>query len=270
MNFENTLRSVSELYKSDKLEHGYIEIYESFFKELKNKELKILEIGIADGKSLLAWSDYFKNSTIIGIDIHKINVVEKKLNRKNIKVHQGSQSDKSFINEIINIYGTLDIIIDDGSHLTKDVKKSFHLLFPYLNNDGLYVVEDMQTSYNHFFGGNPFDLKYSSSHMNFFKDLTDRINHQEIANPFYIKNKYDSKITNISFYRNIVFVRKGPNNKASKEVLNHSYEKMKFIEKSNRTGKNFRYYIKYMIFYKSYTYFLFIINLIKKIILFRF
>ena len=54
-----------------------------------------------------------------------------------------------------------DIIIDDGSHLRKDVIKSFHLLFPHLNNDGLYVVEDMQTSYNHFFGGNPFDLKYS-------------------------------------------------------------------------------------------------------------
>ena len=35
-----------------------------------------------------------------------------------------------------------------------------------------YVVEDMQTSYNHFFGGNPFDLKYSNSHMNFFKHLT--------------------------------------------------------------------------------------------------
>ena len=38
--------------------------------------------------------------------------------------------------------------------------------------------------------------------MNFFKHLTDRLNYQEIANPFYVKNKYDAKITNISFYHN--------------------------------------------------------------------
>tara|TARA_B110000503_G_C7044207_1_gene369533 strand:+ start:149 stop:964 length:816 start_codon:yes stop_codon:yes gene_type:complete len=270
INPEINLRTIAKKYKSDKLEHGYIEIYESYFKTIKNKQLKILEIGIADGKSLLAWSDYFKNSTIVGIDIHKIDIYEKKLNKKNIKVHQGSQSDKTFINEIIKIYNNFDIIIDDGSHLAKDVKKSFHLLFPFLNNGGLYAVEDMQTSYNHFFGGNPFDLKYSNSHMNFFKNLTDRINYQEIANPFYVKKNYDSMIINISFYNNLVFVRKGQNLKESKEVLNHSYEKMKFKEKSNRTGKVIRYYIKYMIFYQIYTYTLFIFNLIKKIFLFRF
>jgi demethylmacrocin O-methyltransferase len=270
MDTGNELKKISELYKSDKLEHGYIDIYDSYFKKIKDNELKILEIGIADGKSLLTWSDYFKNSTIIGIDIHKIDIIQNKLNRKNIKIYQGSQSDNIFIKKIIYQYGNFDIIIDDGSHLTKDVKKSFHLLFPSLNNNGLYIVEDMQTSYNHFFGGNPFDLKYSNSHMNFFKNLTDRLNYQEIANPFYIKNKYDSKIINISFYHNLVFLRKGVNDKISKEVLNHSYENMKYKEKSSRTGNKLRYYVKYKIFYKFYTYSLFILNLIKKLILFRF
>ena len=80
------LKNISSIYKTDKLEHGYIEIYESYFNQIKDKELKILEIGIADGKSLLTWSDYFENSQIIGIDIHKIDIVEKKLDRKNIEV----------------------------------------------------------------------------------------------------------------------------------------------------------------------------------------
>ena len=168
------------------------------------------------------------------------------------------------------IRDSFDIIIDDGSHISKDVKKSFHLLFPILNNKGLYVVEDMQTSYNHFFGGNSFDLKYSNTHMNFFKNLTDRLNYQEIANPFYTTKDYDAQITNISFYHNLVFVRKGLNNIVSKEVLNHSYEDMKFQEKSARTGNKLRYYLKYKIFLKSYTYLLFILYFIKKIILFRF
>ena len=270
MTLQKSLSSIAEFYKTDKKEHGYTTVYEKYFESLRNQKLKILEIGIADGKSLLTWSDYFNNSTIIGIDIHKINIIEKKLDRDNIKVHQGSQSDESFINEIISKYGNFDIIIDDGSHLRKDVIKSFHLLFPHLNNNGLYVVEDMQTSYNHFFGGNPFDLKYSNSHMNFFKHLTDRLNYQEIANPFYISNKYDAKITNISFYHNLVFVRKGVNDKSSKEVLNHSYENMKYKEKTSRSGKSLQYFVKYRIFYKLYTFCFMIFNLIKRLLLLRF
>ena len=183
------LNTIAETYNTDKLDHGYTTTYEKYFESLRDQKLKVLEIGIADGKSLLMWSDYFKNSTIIGIDIHEINLEEKKLNRPNIKVHQGSQSDKKFIEEIIKEYKEFDIIIDDGSHLTKDVKKNFELLFSALKDNGLYVVEDMQTSYNHFFGGNPFDLKYSNSHMNFFKQLTDSLNYQEIANPFFTLKK---------------------------------------------------------------------------------
>ena len=264
------LNTLAETYSTDKLEHGYIKIYEKYFESLRDKQLKILEIGIADGKSLLMWSDYFKNSTVVGIDIHEIDIKEKNLDRSNIKIHQGSQSDDKFINTIIKEYETFDIIIDDGSHLKKDVIKSFHLLFPHLNNDGLYVVEDMQTSYNHFFGGNPFDLKYSNSHMNFFKHLTDRLNYQEIANPFYISNKYDAKITNVSFYHNLVFVKKGVNDRLSKEVINHSYEDMKFNEKSLRTGKSLKYYLKYKVFYKIYTFLFMIFNMIKRLVLLRF
>ena len=199
------LKSIAEIYKSDKIEHGYIQKYESYFEKIRDEKLKILEIGIADGKSLLTWSDYFKNSIIIGIDIHKINIVEKNLDRNNIEVYQGSQGDQSFIEELISKYTEFDIIIDDGSHLSKDVKKSFELLFPALKDNGLYIVEDMQTSYNHFFGGNPFDLKYSNSHMNFFKNLTDRLNYQEIANPFYIKNKSVLQSSDEKYQQNTFF-----------------------------------------------------------------
>ena len=106
--------------------------------------------------------------------------------------------------------------------------------------------------------------------MNFFKQLTDSLNYQEIANPFYIEKKYDGKITNISFYHNMVFVRKGNNDKPSREVINHSYENMKFKEKSNRSGNHFRYFLKYKIFYKFFTLILYIYNLLKRILLFRF
>ena len=269
---KNEITELFEKYGSDKINHGYTDIYFSHFKKLKNEKLNILEIGVADGKSVRAWSEFFVNSTIIGIDIKKIDIDEKKINKKNIKIHQGSQSNKLFIEKIVNEYKKFDIIIDDGSHLPKDVIKSFHLLFPSLETNGLYFVEDMQTSYIHFFHGNPFDLKYANTHMNFFKQLTDSLNYQEIANPFYIKKKYDSKITNISFYRNLVVVKKGTNNKESNLILNHSYENKRYATRISQKGsKNkIKYYFKYKIFYKLYTLLLFLINLIKRTILLRF
>ena len=76
--------------------------------------------------------------------------------------------------------------------------------------------------------------------MNFFKNLTDSLNYQEIANPFYKKNQYDSKINNITFYHNLVVVKKGFNEKKSNLVLNNSYEDKRYLEKvllSSQNGK---------------------------------
>ena len=270
MNMENEIRKLFHKYGSDKGGHEYSEVYFSYLEKLKDKNLTILEIGIADGNSIKAWSEYFVNSKIVGIDIKKINKEEKKLNKSNIYLHQGSQSDKNFIKEIVNVYKEFDIIIDDGSHFPKDVIKSFNLLFPFLKTNGLYFVEDTQTSYIHFFHGNPFDLKYANTHMNFFKQLTDSLNYQEIANPFYIKKKYDSKIVNISFYHNLVVVKKGDNKKQSNLVLDNSYENKRYITKINRSGQKFKYFIKYKILFKTYTLILYLVNTIKKIILLRF
>jgi len=269
---KNEITELFEKYGSDKISHGYTDIYFSYFEKLKNEKLNILEIGVADGKSVRAWSEFFSNSNIIGIDIKKIDIEAKKLNKENINIHHGSQTDKNFIEKIVNKYKKFDIIIDDGSHLPKDVIKSFHLLFPILDTNGFYFVEDMQTSYIHFFHGNPFDLKYANTHMNFFKHLTDSLNFQEIANPFYVKKKYDSKITNVSFYHNLVVIQKGVNNKESNLVLNHSYENQRYLTRLSQKGsKNkLKYYIKYKIFYRLYTLLLFFVNLVKKIILLRF
>ena len=259
-----SLIDIAKKYPTSKNDHEYIQFYETYFHNFRNKDINILEIGIERGDSLRMWREYFTKAKICAIDI-----LDRNISVDNTDIMIGDQSNLDFLKKITDKYGKFDIIIDDGSHLAKDVKKSFELLFPSLKENGLYVIEDIQTSYNHFFGGNPFDLKYSNSHMNFFKQLTDSLNYQEIANPFYIEKKYDGKITNISFYHNMVFVRKGNNDKPSREVIKHSYEDMKFLEKSERTGKKLQYFVKYKIFYKLYTLLLFVLNTLKKLILFR-
>ena len=258
-------------HKSDKFRHNYHEIYDPFLNKIKNKRLNILEIGVSDGASIKAWSEYFKKSIIVGIDIKKIDLKKKNLNRKNIHIYQGSQSDNVFINFIINKYKKFDIIIDDGSHYPADVIRSFKLLFKSLSLKGLYFIEDTQTSYNHFFGGNPFDLKYSNTQINFFKNLADKINYKEIANPFKSKSVYDGLIKSVSFFHNMIVIRKDINNIESNLVLNNSYENKRFLTKLKRNPeKKFQYFLKYKIIFKLYTLTLYLFNLLKKIILLRF
>ena len=174
MSENKNLKSIAEIYKSDKIEHGYIEIYESYFEKIRDEKLKIFEIGIADGKSLLTWADYFKNSTIIGIDIHKINPIEKKLNKNNIEIHQGSQSDKYFIEELISKYKEFDIIIDDGSHQSEHIIASFETLAKHVRDGGLYIVEDVHACYWKGFRGD----SDSSNALSYFLGLAHSLNTQ--------------------------------------------------------------------------------------------
>jgi len=44
METNKSLTSIAENYKTDKLEHGYIKIYENYFEKIRDENLRILEI----------------------------------------------------------------------------------------------------------------------------------------------------------------------------------------------------------------------------------
>ena len=87
------------------------------------------------------WKVYFPKAQIFGIDIHDKSALEE--NR--IRIFHGSQSDPTFLEQVIATIGTIDIVIDDGSHINEDVIFSFNSLFPSLSKTGIYVIEDTQT-----------------------------------------------------------------------------------------------------------------------------
>ena len=93
--------------------------------------------------------------------------------------------------------------------------ETFKILFPKLNNGGIYVIEDTQTSYWKEFGGTSKDLKNEKTMMNFFKHLTDGLNHQEFQIGNYEPGYFDKKIISIHFYHNLIFIYKGDNNELS-------------------------------------------------------
>lgn len=124
---------------------NYLDIYEKYFASLKNKPLKILEIGVRTGSSLRMWKEYFPNAQIFGLDVRP-DCIEHEEDRISITI--GDQADPKVLDETLKkAGGQFDIIIDDGSHVNVFTLKSFHYLFPHLTPNGIYVIEDMRPTY---------------------------------------------------------------------------------------------------------------------------
>ena len=148
-----SLKEIGKKFPTNKNDYGFLDIYEKYFEKLRNKKLNILEIGVDKGDSLRLWKEYFINSKICGIDIDKKDFVI-----QDVEIIQGDQNDKILLDELAKKYGKFDIIIDDGSHVSKHIINSFNLLFDHLSQDGLYIVEDLQTSYIPRYGGSRLNL----------------------------------------------------------------------------------------------------------------
>jgi len=221
------LIQIGKKYPTSKNISGFLQIYEKYFTALRNEKINILEIGIDKGDSLRLWREYFSNAKICGIDLFNKDIII-----DNVDILIGDQSDYSFLKTVVNKYHNFDIIIDDGSHLSKDIISSFKFLFPFLNNNGLYVVEDLQTSYQPRFGGSRFNLTKKKTSMNFLKSLADSINYEHNDKPFFKRSLFDGKIKSVSFYQNIAVVTKG-------ESTNYFYNDL--------TEKNFTDFIKKII-----------------------
>jgi len=210
--YRNDLNQLALHFRTDKWgKHWYTQHYQRYFHELKNKRLNILEIGVggyedsaAGGESLRMWKAYFPKSRIVGIDLCD----KTQFREHRIDIRQCDQTDQKALRELSGEYGGFDIIIDDGSHLNEHVITTFQILFPLLRPDGIYSIEDTQTSYWPGWGGG---MKSPQSLMTYFKDLSDGLNHVEYPLKQYTPSYFDQNIVEIAFFHNLIIVRKGAN-----------------------------------------------------------
>lgn len=151
------LTRLAVIYGTDKFGyHDYTPNYHCLFRHLRDKPIKMLEIGVGGygdedrgGQSLEVWRDYFPKGEITGIDIQKKTM---DLGPR-VEIRQGSQVDEEFLRTLVAERGSFDVILDDGSHRNEHVVQSFGVLFPTLKPGGIYVVEDVQTAFFPRFGG---------------------------------------------------------------------------------------------------------------------
>jgi demethylmacrocin O-methyltransferase len=208
----NDLNRLALLFHTDKWgNHWYTQHYQRYFQALKGKRLNVLEIGVggyedsgAGGGSLRMWKAYFRKSRIVGIDLHD----KTQFRERRIDIRKFDQTDSEALLRLSSEYGGFDIIIDDGSHLNEHVIKSFHVLFPLLRGNGIYVVEDTQTAYWPTWGGG---ISTPQTSVAFFKGLVDGLNHVEYPIANYEPDHFDQNVVEIAFFHNLIFICKGNN-----------------------------------------------------------
>ena len=139
----NSLDEYFKYFDCDKssLVHGYNNFYDDEFKNFQKLKINILEFGIHFGASQAAFSKYFSDSVIIGVDK---NPYFKKFFSKNIRSLYCDVSDKYSLH-LLGKYlkEDIDIIIDDASHIPDHQLKTFSQMFKILKSKGIYVIEEL-------------------------------------------------------------------------------------------------------------------------------
>jgi hypothetical protein len=180
----------------------YLPIYDKLFLPYVGSNVRFLEIGVFNGGSLRLWRNYFgDDATIFGVDIDPNCAVH---DGKYGRVRIGSQDDPQFLKRVANEMGGLDVVLDDGSHIGSHQRASFNALFPLLSENGLYIIEDIHTSYWPHFGGG---LRRRGTAIEFLKDKLDDI-HRHYQAPGLNTAELMPEIESIQFFDSIAVIKK--------------------------------------------------------------
>ena len=129
----------------------YFTAYERHLARFCGLSVTMIEIGVFQGGSLEMWKRYLGPSAqIVGIDI---DPACKAYEEPQVAVRIGDQGDPAFLQEVVDEFGPIDIVLDDGSHRGPDIATSFEVIYPQLQHNGVYIVEDAATSYMPSYGG---------------------------------------------------------------------------------------------------------------------
>lgn len=210
--------------------HRYGDTYGEWFRRFRYRPIRMLEVGVGGyaaafgGRSLLAWRAYFPMARIFACDLQS----KTQLSGWGVQVLQADQSNANDLVRVATGHGPFDIIIDDGSHINAHQILTFNVLFQYLRDGGIYVVEDVQTSYWSYDGGgssvggsHPESAEFSDTCMGYFLRLAKYINHMEASSGLGCDlpaTALAKSIRRITFEHNLICVLKGDNDQPSTET----------------------------------------------------
>jgi predicted O-methyltransferase YrrM len=211
------LNKLGRKYLTDKVDINhtykgitYLDIYQRYMGTSRLQVKTFVEIGVCGGHSLRMWKEYFPNATIYGIDIDPSC---RQHAEERIEIIIGDQNDDNFLKSLAEKFkDSIDILLDDGSHITKHQIKTYSYLYPCIKSGGLFIIEDLANSYEEWV--NDINLRDIWPGMIYNKSDDELKNYREDFNTFInsvVKkldlnklNKEDTHLVSIHHYPMIV------------------------------------------------------------------
>jgi hypothetical protein len=149
--------------------HRDFEIYQPHPARCRRRSPVVREIGPCHGGSLEMRRDYFgAGLSLFGIDADPRC---RAYADATTTILIGNQADRAFLAEVRERVPRIDVLIDDGGHRMDEQCTMFEELDPHLADDGVYLCEDLHTSYWPSHGGACREPRTSVA---FSKTLTDQ------------------------------------------------------------------------------------------------
>tara|TARA_Y100000816_G_C26060226_1_gene556657 strand:+ start:81 stop:704 length:624 start_codon:yes stop_codon:yes gene_type:complete len=129
----------------DKHRKGYTAFYSIIFASMRYSNINFAELGTFNGHSLLMWSEWFTQAEIYGFEYESSYIdicKQKQIPRTKLNFIDVSSSES--INNVLSSIGvTYDIIVDDSSHVIKDINLILNNAHKYLKTNGIMIIEDL-------------------------------------------------------------------------------------------------------------------------------
>jgi cephalosporin hydroxylase len=183
----------------------YFDIYDRHFSPYRGREVNVVEFGVSHGGSLQMWRNYFgRRARITGVDI---DLRCARLTGDRINVVIGDQENREFLKELADQVGEIDVVIEDGGHAMGQQIATFEELWPRVRDGGVFLIEDLHTSYWRKYGGG---YKRSGTFIEYAKDLIDQLHawHSQDGEMFKV-DEYTRSIRGMHIYDSIIVFDKG-------------------------------------------------------------
>jgi hypothetical protein len=180
----------------------YFPAYQRHLARFVDQPTLLVEIGCGEGGSLQMWKKFLgPYASIVGIDTRPEC---KAFEEDQISVRIGSQADTVFLQSILDEFGVPNVVLDDGSHRGEDQCASFVFLYPKTDRAGVYVVEDLHTSYWSDHGGG---LRQPGTFIELCKSLIDQLNGNYTDRAQ--KTAFTDSTLSMHFYDSMAFFERG-------------------------------------------------------------
>eukprot|EP00980_Cylindrotheca_fusiformis_P019780 scaffold6929_cov99-Cylindrotheca_fusiformis.AAC.7 len=138
---------------------NYFEAYNNHMARFRGKgKVVFMEIGVQSGGKIALLRKYFGPGLVyIGIDINPSTRMFETQEDDDFTAHIeiGDSTDPAFWKSIREKYPHVDIFLDDGGHTMEQQKVAIREMLPHVQSEGLYMCEDLATSWHKKYGGVP-------------------------------------------------------------------------------------------------------------------